>query len=121
MKQTMDLAECCHMPEYESTKESMKEDPDCKHHLEGIEDKEGKEKHKAANCFTECLLEKKGLFTKETKSFDDAAVLAATEEMATEEFLEISLKSASVCLDKCECISKNKVLIERFLLRQSRR
>lgn len=94
----MDLAECCHIPK----DESMKEDPDCKHHLEGIDEKEGKEKHKAYNCFNECFFEKKGLFSKETKSFDDDVVLAAIEEMATEDFLEISLKSASMCLDKCE-------------------
>ena len=56
MKQTMDLQACCPFPK----DEEMMNGP-CKEHLDGIDEKEDKEKFRAYSCFSDCSFKSNGL------------------------------------------------------------
>lgn len=102
MKETEDLKKCCPYPK----KEDIKDDPKCKHHIEGIEDMEKKEQHKAYKCFAECWFEEKGLIedgelVKEKIHEETNKMLV---ELEGEDFQLISTESIDYCLDECEKI-----------------
>lgn len=102
MEETRELKACCPFPE----NESIKDDPECSHHLEGIEAKEKKEKMKAYNCFSECIFTNKNLLV--DGELDGAEIKKMTEQYITEanesEFIEISLNSIDYCMNECEII-----------------
>lgn len=108
MKETRELKECCPFPE----NESIKNDPECSHHLEGIEDKEKKEKMKAYNCFSECIFENKGLLVE--GDFNGDEIKKMIEKSMTEangsEFIDISLSSIDYC------INERKIILIAFRL-----
>jgi hypothetical protein len=101
MKDTKDLKNCCPFPKHEEEKE----DPECKHHLEGIETKEGKQKHKAYNCYTECSFKNKGLLNDEGV-INKEKLKELTEDHLTkndaEDFKEITMNSIDYCIEECE-------------------
>lgn len=102
MHETKELMKCCPFPENDDTKN----DPDCKHHLEGIENKEKdhKEKHKAHSCFTECLFKKKEIL-KENGELDKEKLKAEIKEFLGESkagFQEISFSSVDYCISECK-------------------
>jgi hypothetical protein len=58
MNETKDLNEfCCPAP----TENNAKDIEECKPLAEGIDEKEGKEKHRAYNCLQECAFKTNGL------------------------------------------------------------
>jgi hypothetical protein len=105
--QTKALKECCPS----SNSESMKDDPDCKHHLEGIEDKEKKQKFKAYKCFSECILEKGGIFV--DGNFNKEKLIESTENHLTLnndlDFKDIAMDSIDFCLGKSEKIVQHPI------------
>lgn len=102
MKETRELMACCPFPE----NESIKNDPECSHHLEGIDDKEKKEKMKAHNCFLECIFQNKGLLIDGELQGDE--IKDMTEKFLVEEngseFTAISLGSIDYCMNQCELL-----------------
>lgn len=100
MKQTMDLTPCCPYPK----DESAKDDPDCKHHLEGIEGMEKKEKHKAYKCFTDCIFTKNGLLVdgELVKEKIHEMTNQMLEKLEGDDWNEITTQSVDYCLDECK-------------------
>lgn len=101
MKQTIDLQEsCCPFPR----DDSVKDDPVCKEHLEGIEEKEGKEKHRAMKCWFDCIYKSKGLI--EEKKLQKDATLNYFDEMLTkleaEDFKAVTEESIEYCFAESE-------------------
>lgn len=56
MMQTKELQTCCPFPKDEEIMSGP-----CKEHLEGIEEKDDKQKWHAYSCFSECYFKSKGL------------------------------------------------------------
>lgn len=108
IKQTNELKDCCTLPQ----DDSIKEDPECKHHLEGIEGKEKHEKMKAYKCFTDCIFNSKGLMV--DGNIDAEKFKEMSDNMLTEngqlEFKSISDES----IDFCSNQSKSAVVPESF-------
>lgn len=108
MQQTKDLHDCCQLPK----DEEMKNDPDCKQHLEGIEGKEKKEQHKAQTCFVECIFKKSGIIS-EGKDIVKDKLKEETEKHLTKfnapEFKDISMNSIDFCVGEC----KKKMITKR--------
>lgn len=101
MQETKDLKNCCPLPKHEEAKE----DPECKHHLEGIENKEGKEKYKAYNCYSECTFKNQGLL-KDGGVIDKEKLKELTEQHLTKndagDFKEIAMNSIDYCIGESE-------------------
>lgn len=101
MKQTKDLHEsCCPFP----VDDDAMETPECKEHLEGIEQKEGKEKHKAMKCWIDCMFKTKKLI--EGKELKKDKIIQSFDDMLTkldgEDFKEISVESIEFCHTECK-------------------
>lgn len=99
-QQTMDLKACCPFPE----NEALKDDPDCKHHLEGIDKKNEKDQHKAYKCFSECIFTERDMFV--NGSFVDSEIHDFNDEFLAdfggEDFLHITGSSIDYCLAECK-------------------
>ena len=98
MQDTLQLKNCCPYP----NDDSFKDEPACKPFLEGIEDKKGKEKHKAYSCFLDCLFEKKGLY--KDGELNKEKISEVTKNGLTansgENFLQISENAINYCSDE---------------------
>jgi hypothetical protein len=101
MKQTNDLRACCEMPK---PKEDLRTHPECGKHLEGIENKQKKEKWDAIICFHDCLFVAKGLIDETNKEVKWDAVKAHVAEFfgESEAFTDVSEKSLEYCENKCK-------------------
>ena len=101
MDETKELTKCCPFPE----NKDMKDDPDCKQHLEGIDKKEKKDQHKAASCFTECIMKKTGVLN-EKSEVDKEKLKAAMgdylEKNNAADLKQISSDSIDFCINECK-------------------
>lgn len=95
--ETQQLKECCPYPVDEST--------ECKSHLDGVEDKKGKEKHEAFSCYFECKFDMKGLITDGALNKEKIHIEAADYLKGTD-FTEISTSSIDYCYDECKFLTK---------------
>lgn len=115
MNETKDLsAECCPMPKPQT--ETLKDDEDCKHHLEGMES-EGRGRHKAWTCFNECIFKKHGLF--EDGQFTERTKIKESFETYLkknngDDFIDITMTSLDYCMDKCEFLCL--IIFVRFVV-----
>jgi hypothetical protein len=93
-QETRNLTECCPMPKFEE----LKNDPECKVHLEGIDEKDHKGKMKAGVCFMECIFKSKGLIEDKDVKWDKIKELAGEDP----DFKEVSEKAVDFCEAKGE-------------------
>lgn len=103
-EQTKALSECCAFPKFE---EKMKNYPECDVHLEGLEDKCGKEKHKAFTCYMECVFKADGTFDGEAlvESKIKETIEAMLAEADATEFNGIANESIGYCKNKSKQIA----------------
>lgn len=96
MEDTMKLKECCDIPNPEP------EDTPCNSHLEGIEEKEEKEKGKAFMCFAECVAIKKKILVDDELDMDE--IKKQTKEdlqkLGAEDVTDLALESVDYCKGK---------------------
>lgn len=108
VNETKELMKCCPFPAHD---DDVKNDPDCKHHLEGIEDKKHKEQFKAHACFSECLFKKKEIL-KENNELDTDKLKSSLDEFLVKkdaaDFKEIAGNSIDYCLGECKEIYAEK-------------
>jgi hypothetical protein len=101
MEEEKKLMECCPYPKGDD----MKDDPDCKHHLDGVDKKEDKEKHKAYSCFSECIAKKKGVLDADGK-LDEAKLKSEMEEYLkandAADLVDPTTNAIQSCLDDCK-------------------
>jgi hypothetical protein len=93
---TKNLTTCCPMPKHEE----LKNDPECKVHLEGLEDKDEKQKGRAMVCFIECLFKNKGLIEGHDVKWDKLKEFTTSDGEA--DFKDVSLKAIDFCEAKGE-------------------
>ena len=101
MEETDKLIECCPFPK----NDEVKEDPDCKHHLEGVEKKEKKDQMKASSCFTECVFKKNELLNDKNELDNEKlknAIGDYLEKNNGADFKKISLESIDYCINDCK-------------------
>lgn len=97
MKETKDLKDCCPS---NTDDESMKDDPECKHHLEGIETMDKKAKGKAYKCFTECIFTTRGIYNDgvfekdKLKEFSEEAMVKSNDI----DLKDIAFESIDYCM-----------------------
>jgi hypothetical protein len=100
--QTGDLKNCCPLPNYDEAKN----DPDCKHHLAGInKNKEGNEKVKAYSCLYECYFKNQGLLKGNGEIDKEKFKEMAYQRMLDSkkgDFEDISMKSVDYCVKECK-------------------
>lgn len=100
MEDTMKLKECCDIPNHDD-----ENDPTCKEHLEGIEEKDGKEKGDAIMCFSECVAKEKKLL-KDDGTLDMDLIKKETEEelkkAGAEDLNDLSMESLDYCKKQCK-------------------
>lgn len=105
MKQTEELKACCPLPK--SSEDYMK-DPECGHHLEGIDEKEGKDKFHTIVCFVECMFTSRGLLggDDENKEILWDEVRKGTNEIFGEgdNLKEVTEKAIDFCENICKTI-----------------
>lgn len=93
--------ECCPMPKFDE----LKNDPECKSHLDGIDEKEGMEKGKAYSCFMDCIFKAKGLIEGRELKWDEIRK-HNDEFLGTDsEFKEVSAKAIDFCENKGKTLS----------------
>lgn len=101
LQETKSLKDCCAYPNL-----LKNDDPECKHHLEGFEDKTEREQHRANACFTECMYKSRGLFT--DGEFDKEKIRSQVGEKLVEknedEFKGIAISSIDKCFAESEQI-----------------
>lgn len=93
--------ECCPFPK----NDEVKDDPDCKHHLEGIEKKEKKDQHKASSCFAECIFKKNELLNDKNELDKEKlknGIGDYLEKNNAADFKAISLESIDLCITECK-------------------
>lgn len=111
-KQVKELEDkCCPLPKPDENAET---DPDCAHHLEGIEAKEKKEQHKAKGCYMECVFKKNGVIS------EDGEIVKEKFKESTEQYLEkaeaLEFKDATFnAIDTCIADCKEKKLKKTFI------
>lgn len=85
----------------------MKDDPECKHLLTGIEAMGEKEQYKAHKCFTQCIFQERKLFVagelveKEIRNFNEEFL----NDNGGEDFIDITKNSTDYCFEECESVS----------------
>lgn len=94
--ETKNLTACCPSPKAQS----MKDDAECKSHIEGIESMDNKQKHKAYTCFVECIFKSKGLIEGKDVKWDK--VKEVSVEFHEPEFKEVVEKAVDFCEAKGE-------------------
>ena len=92
------MSACCSFPK----DETMLEEPECKHFLEGLTENNGKGKHKAYKCFAECIFKLKGIFVDGDLVL--SKILEETDKSLADaaEFRDISVTSINYCYGECE-------------------
>lgn len=97
MEDTMKLKECCDLPKPEP------KDTPCNSHLEGIEEKEDKEKGKAYMCFAECVAMEEGAMSEDGQLDMDKIKEQAKEDfkkLGAEDVTDLALESLDYCKQK---------------------
>lgn len=98
MEDTFKLKECCDIPV------SDEEDQTCQEHLEGIEEKEGKEKHEAFTCFSECKATEQGYLVEGDMNVEKMKEDAAEDlkQIDAEDLIDLATESIDYCKEQRE-------------------
>jgi hypothetical protein len=96
--ETKNLTACCPMPKYEE----LKNDAECKSHLEGVDGKNEWKQAKAGMCFTECIFKSKGLIEGNDVKWDKLKEFA--EQNADADTKDITAKAVDFCEAKGEVV-----------------
>lgn len=115
MKQTQELKACCPLPK---STEDFKDVPECGHHLEGLEEKEGKKMFHSVVCFTECIFTTKGIMGEDKEIMWEEVKKHSNEVLGEGElFKDVATRSIDFCETKCEekSLNSKKLLKNKFL------
>lgn len=101
-EETKDLTEfCCPAP----TEDDAKKMPECKEFAEGIDEKQGKEKHRAYSCLHECAFKTNGLLVDgelAEKEKIKEAFKTYLNHVGKADFEEVTNDAVDYCVEKSE-------------------
>lgn len=98
--QTEKLKACCPLPK---STDDYKKDPECGHHLEGIEGMKEKEMFHAGVCFVECMFKSRELIGEDKEVMWEEIKKRGNEVFGeSEDFKDVTEKSIEFCETKCE-------------------
>lgn len=99
MKQTQELKACCPLPK---STEDFKSDPECGHHLEGFEDKQGKEKFHSIVCFAECMFTSRGIIGEDKEILWEEIKKQSNDVLGeSDDFKEVTESAIEFCEAQC--------------------